>query len=246
MTNMNRIVSSLGLPSLLALLCMTLALPLSAHEENLPVDFSGTWMPVQGDGGIVGFPRDEWSFTEQGRELREDFTAQYNPDKDDPAFFCVPPGMPMSMAPAAPFPLEIIHREQDVTLFFEAWSQYRKIWMADHDHPEAFLNSRMGHSVARWEGDTLVVETNNFSARTRGRSLMSEQARLVERISVETREDGTRMLVDEMIFSDPEIYTEDIYVRGVWEESVNTPILEYVCTEELYEQHLERVTAQVE
>ena len=240
MTIMNRITGHLALPSLLTLLC----LPLAAQAEEPTVDLSGTWMPVQGEGGIVGFPRNEWPFTDRGRELREGFTAQYNPDKDDPAFFCVPPGMPMSMAPAAPFPLEIIQREQDVTLFFEAWSQYRKIWMADHEHPEAFLNTRMGHSVARWEGDTLVVETDNFKARTQGRSLMSEQARLVERISVETREDGTRMLVDEMIFSDPEIYTEDIYVRGVWEESVNTPILEYVCTEELYEQHLERVDAQ--
>lgn len=243
MVIMNQRPAPRGLPYLLALLCASLALPLSAHEADLPVDFSGTWMPVRGEGGTVGFPREEWPFTERGQQLREAFTTQYNPDEDDPAFFCVQPGMPMSMAPAAPFPLEIIHREKDLTLFFEAWSQYRKIWMADHDHPEAYLETRMGHSVARWEGDTLVVETDNFKPRTHGRSLMSEEARLVERISLDTRDDGSRVLIDEMTFSDPQIYTEDIYVRGVWEESPDTPILEYVCTEELYEQHLERVSS---
>ena len=34
------------------------------------------------------------------------------------------------------------------------------------DPPEAILPSAMGHSVARWEGDTLVIESVGFDERT--------------------------------------------------------------------------------
>lgn len=230
--------------ALLAAVTLAAPWPLAAQDTAPPFDLSGTWMPVRGDDATVGFPRSDWPFTEKGRALRDAFTSRYDPEEDDPAFFCVQPGMPMSMAPAAPFPLEIIQRERDITMFFEAWSQYRKIWMAGHDHPDPILPTRMGYSVAHWEGDTLVIETDMFAERTHGRSLMSADAELVERIRVETRDDGSRILIDEMVFSDPEIYTEDIEIRGVWEESPDTPIMEYVCSEQLYEQHLERVRAE--
>lgn len=230
--------------TLLCAAMLVLAAPLAAQQDEAPFDLSGTWMPVRGEGATVGFPRSDWPFTEKGRALREAFTSRYDPERDDPAFFCVQPGMPMSMAPAAPFPVEIIQRERDITMFFEAWSQYRKIWMQGHDHPDPILRTRMGYSVAHWEDDVLVIETDMFAERTHGRSLMSTSAELVERIRVQTRDDGTRILIDEMVFTDPAIYSEDISIRGVWEESPDTPVMEYVCTEQLYEQHLERVRAE--
>lgn len=220
---------------------MSLLLVNMASAQSDPPDLSGTWMPAQGPGLTQGFPRNDWPFTAKGQEIHDAFTAEFDPIKDDPAFFCVPPGMPMSMAAAAPFPMEIIQREHDITLFFESWSQYRKIYIEGHDHPDPILHSRMGYSVGHWEGDTLVVETDMLSERTQGRSLMSENAEFTERIRVETLEDGTRRLIDEIVFTDPEIYSEDIHVRGVWNESPDTPIMEYVCTEELYQQHLDRV-----
>lgn len=39
---------------------------------------------------------------------------------------------------------------------------YRKIYTADEDPPEPILHSAMGHSIARWEGETLVVETTHL------------------------------------------------------------------------------------
>ena len=212
-------------------------------QSSAPVDFSGTWMPAQGPGLTQGFPRSDWPFTEKGQQLYDAFTAEFNPIEDDSAFFCVWPGMPMSMAAAAPFPMEVIQRDHDITIFFEAWGQYRKIYIEGYDRPEPILPSRMGYSVGEWQGETLVVNTHMLSERTQGRSLMSENATIIERLSIEEGPNGVRRLVSDIVFSDPDIYREDIHVRGVWNDSPGTPIMEYVCTEELYEQHLERVRA---
>jgi hypothetical protein len=138
-----------------------------------------------------------------------------------------------------PFPVEIIQREQDITLFFEAWSQYRKIFLAGHDHPEPVLRSRMGHSVGRWEGDTLIVETTYLRARDMGKIMMSEDARIEERIRLETDATGARRLVNDITFIDEAIYTQPIRTRGVWDDSPDTPVLEYICSEEIWERYID-------
>jgi hypothetical protein len=223
----------------LLLLCLSAA---SLAQE--PPDFSGIWMPDRSPGyNAKAFPRANWPYTALGQQLQDSYVAAFDPVKDDPAFFCVPPGMPMSMSPAAPFPLEIIQRDQDLTLFFEAWSQYRKIYLDGHDRPEPLLNSRMGYSVAHWEGEVLVIETSYLAGQTMGRSLMSEQAGFTERLHLETGADGKRRLISDIEFRDPAIYTETIPVRGVWIEAPDTAIMEYVCTDEIYSQHLERARA---
>jgi hypothetical protein len=79
---------------------------------------------------------------------------------------------------------------------------YRKIYMADHSPPDPILPSAMGHSVAHWEGDTLVIETVSvrnpplyfFSAPP-----LSEQARYVERL----RKNGADRIDSVMTIEDP-------------------------------------------
>ena len=215
-------------------------LAVCGYAQERP-DFSGTWMPDRGNPASRGFPRSGWAYTDYGKQLQDAYTAEFDPIRDESSFFCVQPGMPESMAQFAPFPMEVIQREQDITIFFEAWSQYRKIWMEDHPHPEPVLNSRMGYSVGHWEGDTLVVEGSYLSERLMGRTLMSDQATFTERLSVRNGDDGLRRLYSELVFTDPVIYTEPVQVTGVWVESPDTPILEYICSETLYEEHLQRV-----
>jgi hypothetical protein len=43
------------------------------------------------------------------------------------------------------------------------------------------------------------------------------------------------------IEDDPVIYREPIQMRGVWIDSPETAIMEYSCSDEIYQQHLERV-----
>jgi hypothetical protein len=220
---------------------LLLGLPLAGFSQSHP-DFSGIWMPDRTPGyDARAFPRADWPYTGQGAQWQDAFQAEFNPIEDDPAFFCVQPGMPSSMTPAAPFPVEVIQREQDLTLFFEAWSQYRKIHIDGFPRPEPVLHTRMGYAVGHWEGETLVVQGSHLAEQQMGRTLMSDQATFVERLHVETGTDGKRRLISDITFTDPMIYREPIQMRGVWIDSPETAIMEYSCSDEIYQQHLERV-----
>jgi hypothetical protein len=226
--------------SFIVAITVLLDLPLASAQER--PDFSGVWMPDRTPGyDAKGFPRADWPYTELGQQWQDAYQAEFDPIEDDPAFFCIQPGMPSSMTPAAPFPVEIIQRDQDLTLFFEAWSQYRKIHIDGFARPDPLLNTRMGYAVGRWEDATLVVEGTLLTEQTMGRTLMSDQASFVERLHVETGSDGKRRLISDITFTDPVIYREPIQMRGVWIDSPDVAIMEYVCTEELYTEHLDRV-----
>ena len=148
------------------------------------------------------------------------------------------------MAMPAPFPIEIIQRPQDITIFFEGYFQYRKIYMEGYDRPEPILNSRMGYSVGHWEGNELVVKTTYLSELTEGSFIGSGEGEITERFEVEYAEDGSISgFTDEIVLSDSGAYTADIVTSGSWAASPDTPIMEYTCTENIYQQHLESVAS---
>lgn len=225
-----------SLKALLSGVIMLFATAAWANESGDRPDFSGYWMPNVGQG--TSWPFNDPPFTEQGRAMWDAYVSEFDPDVDDPARLCVPEAMPRTMI-QPPFPVEVIHREHDVTMFFEAWSQYRKLFMADRDHPPAILYTRMGHSVARWEDDTLVVETTHLMARDMGKILMSDQARIEERLRLEVDDQGHKRLINDITFHDEPMYTQPVRMRGVWDYSPDTPILEYVCTLEIWEMYID-------
>lgn len=228
---------------LLALLLTAVALSAAGGTQaGERPDLSGLWVPLGGEGSIE-WP-DEPPYTEWGQARWDAYAGEFDPVVDDPSRFCVPPGMPRSMTRPPTFPIEVIQRPHDITMFLEAWSQYRKIHMEGHDRPPPVLPSRMGYSVGRWEGDTLVIETTHLSERLQGQILMSEQARIEERIRLVANEDGEKRLVNDVVFTDPQTYTEPVVTRGVWAWSPDTPVMEYVCSHEIYELHLQALREQ--
>lgn len=212
--------------------------PAQAEVEGHP-DFSGVWMP----NGFGERKPDPLPFNEKAQKLHDKYVKEFARD-DDPGRFCIPPGMPRAIW-GAPFAIEIFHRPQDVTMYFEGYSMYRKIYMEDHDPPEPLLRTRMGHSVAHWEGDTLVVETTDLSAWPYMDDLPnSKEARIVERLKLVKREDEDgemrKYLIDDITMTDPKLYTEPIHIHA---EAVATPdaqVLEYSCTDTLWEKYLNK------
>jgi len=61
-------------------------------------------------------------------------------------------------------PLEIVRDGNDVVLRHEWMDVRRVIHMNMKDHPKNGPRSSLGHSIGRWDGDTLVIETGNYSA----------------------------------------------------------------------------------
>ena len=119
---------------------------------------------------------------------------------------------------------------------------YRKIFMADSAPPVPVLPSAMGYSVAHWEGDTLVVETSNLKQYPyMTRQATSDAARVVERLRLEERDvDGqkTKFIVNELVLTDPKVYTAPIKITGTLRHRPDLQPLEYTCTDALWDEYL--------
>jgi hypothetical protein len=67
----------------------------------------------------------------------------------------------------APFPMEIYQSDELVVFKMEYFDLVRVVHLDGREHPPATApHSRSGHSVGRWEGDTLVVDTTHLTPGT--------------------------------------------------------------------------------
>jgi hypothetical protein len=199
-------------------------------------DFSGLYFPA----GFARRTPNPPPYTAAAQALAEQYEAQFR-TQDDPGRYCIWPGMPR--APwGAPFSVEVFQRDQDLTIYWEGYGMYRKVYMADHNPPEALLPSRMGHSIAHWEGDTLVIETTDLRPYPyMNRFATSSSAVVVERMRQEKREvDGQTktFLIDDIVVTDPKLYTEPVLIHAEAELREDLQLLEYTCTDTLWENYL--------
>ena len=93
-----------------------------------------------------------------------------NESKYDPEGYCLPPGGPRLFA--TPYPMVILQQPELKRIYmnFEGGAHvWREIFMDGRPHPAKDKlqgSTWLGHSVGRWEGDTLVVDVTNFNEGT--------------------------------------------------------------------------------
>jgi len=117
----------------------------------------------RGTGGIAGIWAEgdgpDWQNLDQpsavGAKRLEDFDV-----RDDPVRRCMTPGFPRIAD--QPLGLEIIEQERQYVFLYETFHAVRRIYMDDREPTERTIPTRMGYSQGRWEGDTLVVETDRL------------------------------------------------------------------------------------
>ncbi len=176
-------------------------------------DIFGTWLLAPMPGRSTSGQQPMMQFLTTAGKAAVD---RYNPFRDDPAFRCDPvavrrvwgaPGTPLS-----------ITREKDRVILRHEWMDVRRIvYMNQREHPKGGPRTSLGHSIGHFEGDTLVIETGNFSAGVLNQYV--EQPGLPTRgllhsaalVSVErVRLDAARQrLVVEIALKDPEFFTRD-------------------------------------
>jgi hypothetical protein len=79
----------------------------------------------------------------------------------------------------------IVQSPNSVMIYIEqghGGGEYRTIYTDGRPHPPAPVREWMGDSIGRWEGDTLVAETTNFTSRTSFQG-SSEHMKLTERFT---------------------------------------------------------------
>lgn len=225
------------LPVATGLAASFVAFSLPAQTSDDHPDLNGIYFPA----GFARRTPQELPYQPGAAEMAEYWEENFRTE-DEPGRFCIWPGMPR--APwGAPFPIEIFQRDYDVTIYWEGYGMFRKIYMADHNPPEAILPTAMGHSIAHWEDDTLVVETTHLKAYPYFSGLAtSSEAHVMERIRLEERETNGEMaqyLINDITLTDPKVYTQPLLLHA---EAVMRPdlfMLEYTCTNTIWEEYLD-------
>jgi hypothetical protein len=122
---------------------------------------------------------------------------------------------------------QIVQTPTHVMILVEMVHDARIIRLNSPHAPPA-IRQWMGDSVGRWEGDTLVVETTNFTNKTRFRG-SSEHMKVVERF--------TRVSADTILYrftvEDPATWTRAWSGEYPWVGTTD-PIYEYACHEGNY------------
>jgi hypothetical protein len=138
---------------------------------------------------------------------------------------CLPPGVPA--ATMLPFPLQIVHTPDVLAILYEAYHQFR-IAPIGRDHAEYLAPAWMGHSVARWDGDTLVVDVRGFNDRTVIAGYRhTEELRVTERY----RRRAFETIEYEALVEDPNVFAAPLRYAGTLTLHPEWEIGEYVCAE---------------
>ena len=158
--------------------------------------------------------------------------------RDDPMTECIPQTTPASISN------EYLHAiEQgsgNVQLRDEYWEVVRTVHMDGRAHPPPDQRFQQGHSTGRWEGQTLVVETTNFTDNAWGVSVgipSGAQKRVVERYRL--TDGGTTLTID-FTLEDPEYLTEPIIDTEKWRYMPGIELLPNKCDLEIAHRYLRR------
>ena len=124
---------------------------------------------------------------------------------------CGPPGFPRWLV--IPFLREFIVRPEQTWLSSETVNNVRRIYTDGRDHPP--LDDRYplyyGDSIGIWDGQKLVIHTNQLMSRSMGRG-QPDQSEHMETVEVWEKVDARTIKADVWIY-DPTIYLEPWYFQ---------------------------------
>ena len=221
------------------------ASPAAALHPGVPNGSPVPAAPVLALGALGGIPG--------GLGVVEGGTLPYRPEalalRDenrahaltrDPLVKCLLPGVPR--ATYLPYPFQITQGHNKILITYGFSNAGRTIHLDEVDAPG--LESWMGHSIGRWNNDTLVVEVTELNDQTwfdRAGNFHSANIRVVERYTPITQ----NHIQYEATIEDPDVFTEPwtISMPLYRRMEQHAQVLEYRCiemVEELIYGHLRK------
>jgi hypothetical protein len=166
--------------------------------------------------------------------------AAYDVNTENPAARCIPYPTPATILVSGFFLTRIELGEEIVTIRNEWFDAERMIHMDGRRHPDAGERSIQGHSIGRWEGDTLVVDTARFADHRSPYQTgvpSGAQKRVVERYSLS--EDGRSLRV-EFTLEDPEYLAEPFRGTVEWIFRPDLELFQFNCDPDVSSQYVPR------
>ena len=144
----------------------------------------------------------------------------------DPEIKCYLPGVPR--ATYMPYPFQIVQSASQLLITYEYAGAVRDIHLKDPG--PAPVASWMGQSVAKWDGDTLVVDVTGLNDQTwfdRAGNFHSDALHVVERYTLADRDHITYAATIE----DPKVFTRPWTINLVFYRHTepNIRLLDYEC-----------------
>ena len=172
-----------------------------------------------------------WGLKPEEEPLTPAGAAAYKVHQDNPLTYphtqCLPDGVPADMFVMT---FKMIQAPQEIVLLTELNSPARQIYTDGRALPKDPDPNWMGYSIGKWDGDTLVVETNGLNDRGWLDGFghpRSEQMRITERFR---RRDFGHMDL-EFTFNDPKYYTRPFGLKAALRLIPDSDLFEYVCPE---------------
>ena len=209
-----------------------LSAPTPRSADGKP-DMSGVWMVKNGSFYLAGDlkPEEMQPWAAALYKQRDD-----NFRRDTDGISCLPPG-PKAGIGVGGFPMKIVQTANLVVVLYEYQTLFRQFFIDGRALPEDPTPTWMGYSVARWDGDTLVVTTTGYNDRT---SLdlaghpHTEALRMTERYH---RRDVGHLEV-QVTLDDPKAYTRSWTLPMEFALMPDEQLIEYVCENERDKSHL--------
>ncbi|MGD9843242.1 MAG: hypothetical protein AB7F79_13130 [Steroidobacteraceae bacterium] len=147
----------------------------------------------------------------------------------DPGAHCLSWGVPYNMT--IPYSGEIEMRPGQVTIITEFAGDTRRIYTDGRGHPEDFDPSRQGHSIGKWVGNTLVVDTVGIVENTQLNGILSPHSDQLH-VTEWFREYKPGYLEIRYRLEDPKAFTKPYEYKLTWMRSPDKfhEIAEYICT----------------
>lgn len=195
--------------------------------EN-PGTVTGNWIRKRFPGGGRTAPYDHL-FKPEGARVHADYDEVF----DSPVLRCSP-SSPLKLWDQPGHTVAIRAEGEDLVIQAEFMDSVRVVDMGVTEHPEEAAPSTLGHSIGRWEGEVLVIETARFEPGVllpNGAGILnSPELVFTERLSVNDEGD---LLVD-WTAEDPVHFTGPVTGQRVMARTTS-PVGPYDCVPEVVE-----------
>jgi len=233
----------------IVLLCLCLALPAAAQDIFRLHGLNGSWERYPSTAAGLGSDRESVpalspdlgripepplkpEYLDAWRERQAEIqrlTAEGRPPANNYSA-CIGDGMPAMMQ--GMFPMEVLETPGQITIIQEAYNQVRRIYFdGELPPPEDAEPLFAGHSIGRWEGDTLVVDTVGIKDYVEFRNVPHSSAmRIVERIRLV----GDDYMENQVTVTDPQFLTGPWTWTWGYKRWPEYRIQEYICENNRY------------
>jgi hypothetical protein len=190
-------------------------------------DLSGVWVgpyvPDMTKTGRNQHGTSELPFTPAGVKDWQSYDAM----NGDYTGSCMPYGLSRSIN--APYPVQIIQNDKYVVLLFEVNNWFHPVLIDGRDHPTDLDSTWFGHSIGKWDGDTLVVDTIGVHDWTKLDMVGHPHSESLHLVTTYRRTDFDHLTYTVTV-DDPELYTKPWTNERIFTRS-DGELIEYSCEE---------------